>query len=41
MMADKTPLFTYDDLAQLPGDGKRYELADGELIVSPAPTYNH
>ena len=40
-MTVKTPLFTYDDLAQLPDDGKRYELADGELIVSPAPATYH
>ncbi len=40
-MTVKTPLFTYDDLAQLPDDGKRYELADGELIVSPAPLTYH
>ncbi len=40
-MALQVPRFTYDDLAQLPNDGKRYELADGELIVSPAPTYDH
>ena len=40
-MTVETPLFTYDDLAQLPDDGKRYELAGGELIVSPAPTYHH
>lgn len=40
-MTVKTPLFTYDDLAQLPDDGKRYELADGDLIVSPAPTTYH
>lgn len=40
-MAVNVPLFTYHDLAQLPDDGKRYELADGELIVSPAPTTEH
>jgi len=40
-MALKVPRFTYQDLAQLPDDGKRYELADGELIVSPAPTTDH
>ena len=40
-MTVKTPLFTYDDLAQLPDDGKRYELADGDLLVGPAPTYDH
>ena len=40
-MALEVPRFTYQDLAQLPDDGKRYELADGELIVSPAPTTDH
>lgn len=40
-MALQVPRFTYDDLAQLPDDGRRYELADGELIVSPAPTTDH
>ncbi len=40
-MALQVPRFTYQDLAQLPDDGKRYELADGELVVSPAPTYDH
>ncbi len=40
-MALQVPRFTYQDLAQLPNDGKRYELADGELIVSPAPTTDH
>jgi Uma2 family endonuclease len=29
--------WTVDDLAQLPDDGRRYELFDGELVVSPAP----
>jgi Uma2 family endonuclease len=40
-MAAVKPLLTYDDLAQLPDDGKRYELLEGELIVSPAPTPRH
>lgn len=40
-MTIKVPRFTTDELAQLPDDGKRYELADGALIVSPAPTYAH
>src|SRR5690625_3267026 len=33
---------TYDDYAQLPDDGKRYELADGVLeLMTPAPTPKH
>jgi Uma2 family endonuclease len=37
----KAPLFTAEDLEHLPDDGKRYELFDGELIVSPAPIPQH
>lgn len=33
--------FTYDDYAQLPSDGKRYEVINGEVIVTPAPTTIH
>jgi Uma2 family endonuclease len=39
-MPDETDVsrhWTIDDLAYLPDEGKRYELIDGELIVSPAP----
>ena len=32
---------TYDDLADLPDDGHRYELVDGVLIVSPSPVTQH
>ncbi|RAY15248.1 Uma2 family endonuclease [Actinomadura craniellae] len=32
---------TVDDLARTPDDGKRYELVDGRLDVSPAPMYPH
>jgi Uma2 family endonuclease len=33
--------FTYDDYRMLPEDGKRYELMEGELLVSPAPSTRH
>jgi Uma2 family endonuclease len=32
---------TYADLSQLPDDGKRYELIDGELFVTSAPGLSH
>jgi Uma2 family endonuclease len=31
----------YDDLASVPPDGKRYELLDGDLHVTAAPSYSH
>jgi Uma2 family endonuclease len=33
--------FTVDDLDRMPDDGRRYELLDGVLIVSPRPTTVH
>ena len=33
--------YTYQDFLELPDDGKRYEIIDGELYVSPAPTTKH
>jgi Uma2 family endonuclease len=33
--------YTVDDLAGMPDDGRRYELLDGELLVSPAPGRLH
>ena len=33
--------WTVDMLASLPDDGNRYEIIDGELFVSPAPSYAH
>lgn len=34
-------LLTVDDLERTPDDGRRYELVDGVLIVSPAPRISH
>jgi len=32
---------TYDDYCLLPADGKRYEIIDGELFVTPSPLRAH
>ncbi|MFE3456292.1 Uma2 family endonuclease [Nocardiopsis aegyptia] len=32
---------TVDDLRRMPDDGRRYELVDGRLDVSPAPVFLH
>ncbi|MBI3635381.1 MAG: Uma2 family endonuclease [Candidatus Rokubacteria bacterium] len=34
-------VLTYEDYAALPNDGKRYEIHDGELSVTPAPGLRH
>jgi Uma2 family endonuclease len=34
-------LLTYRDYAALPDDGRRYEIHDGELSVTPAPGSQH
>ncbi len=34
-------VLTYEDYAALPDDGKRYELHEGELSVTPAPGRRH
>lgn len=36
-----TKTLTYHDYEVLPDDGRRYEIHDGELSVTPAPTPQH
>src|SRR5581483_4629950 len=33
--------WTFEDLEDLPNDGNRYEIIDGELFVTPAPAWRH
>lgn len=40
-MALRLPSFVQEDLANMPNDGRRYDLYEGELIVSPAPVTKH
>lgn len=41
MSAKVEPILTIDDLDALPDDGNRYELFEGELFVSRAPSLSH
>jgi Uma2 family endonuclease len=34
-------VLTYEDYVSLPNDGRRYEIHDGELSVTPTPTSRH
>ncbi|UCE07204.1 MAG: Uma2 family endonuclease [bacterium] len=34
-------IYTCQDYLELPDDGKRYEIIEGELIMSPAPFTKH
>ena len=40
-MAIHRVVLTYEDYAALPDDGRRYEIHDGELSVTPAPGTRH
>ena len=40
-MATLKRRWTVDDLQDLPDDGNRYEVVDGELLVTPAPSLTH
>lgn len=35
------PKLTYWELREMPNDGKRYELVDGEVYMSPSPNRKH
>jgi Uma2 family endonuclease len=40
-MATTTRWWTAADLEELPNDGCRYEVLEGELFVTPAPAFGH
>ena len=40
-MPKLTRKWTADDLLDLPNDGSRYEIIDGALFVTPAPSFAH
>ena len=40
-MTSVKPVLTYQDYLELPNDGRRYEIVDGELTVTPAPGRRH
>ena len=40
-MSTAARLLTFDDLAETPNDGQRYEIIGGELFVSPSPEAIH
>jgi len=41
MALRRSPKLTYHDYVLFPDDGKRREIIDGELYVSPSPTTRH
>ena len=40
-MTTRAKPVTYDDYLTLPNDGKKYEIIEGELTMSPSPTTDH
>jgi len=40
-MPDTARRYTVDEVLAFPEDGNRYELVDGELLVTPAPSTQH
>jgi Uma2 family endonuclease len=41
LMAPAIKRWTVEEVRALPDDGNRYEVVDGELLVTPAPTWRH
>ena len=41
MAPETVARLTYEDYLELPDDGKRYELIEGELILNPTPIPRH
>lgn len=35
------PRYVYEDLLTMPDDGNRYEILEGNLLVSPSPSWRH
>jgi len=35
------PKLTYQDLLEMSNDGKRYELIEGEVYMTPSPNWRH
>ena len=40
-MPDAVRRYTVAEVLEFPSDGNRYELVDGELLVTPAPRFRH
>ena len=40
-MPQATRFWTPDEVRALPADGRRYEVVAGELLVTPAPSFDH
>jgi len=41
VMVTDTNVWTPERVLALPEDGNRYEVIDGELLVTPTPRYDH
>lgn len=41
VLSRKKVVLTYDDYVHLPDDGRRYEILEGELSVTPSPVTKH